>query len=169
MIHYFAYGSNMSLARLRGRVPTAELLHVAVLRGHSLRFHKQSPDGSGKCDAFFTGDPEHVVLGGVFAVCPSEKPVLDTAESLGVGYDEKQVKVETLAGEVIAASTYYALRIDEGSKPYDWYHTHVLRGARELQLPETYIRGIEAVECLTDPDTGRRDLEFAIHGIRNPV
>ncbi|MGM0633527.1 MAG: gamma-glutamylcyclotransferase family protein, partial [Pseudomonadota bacterium] len=110
MISYFAYGSNMSLARLRGRVPTARLIDVAVLSAHSLRFHKSSPDGSGKCDAFHTGNPGDRVMGGIFAVHPDEKPVLDEAESLGVGYDEKRVAVQTLGGEVVEVSTYYALR-----------------------------------------------------------
>jgi gamma-glutamylcyclotransferase len=53
-MYYFAYGSNMSLSRLRERVPSAEAVGCFSLNGHDLRFHKLSKDGSGKCDAFFT-------------------------------------------------------------------------------------------------------------------
>lgn len=51
-ILYFAYGSNMSSARLRARVPSCRPIGIAFLPGHELRFHKRSKDGSGKCDAF---------------------------------------------------------------------------------------------------------------------
>lgn len=47
----FAYGSNMLTDRLRERVPSARPVAVARLAGHSLRWHKVSIDGSGKCDA----------------------------------------------------------------------------------------------------------------------
>jgi len=39
-LRYFAYGSNMSLARLRRRVPSARRIAVATLPGYRLRFHK---------------------------------------------------------------------------------------------------------------------------------
>ncbi len=46
---YFAYGSNMSLARLKGRVPSAKRLGMFCLRNHQLAFHKISKkDGSAK-------------------------------------------------------------------------------------------------------------------------
>jgi hypothetical protein len=49
---YFAYGSNMSTARLRQRMPSCKPLGTAVLSEHKLRFHKRSTDQSGKCNAF---------------------------------------------------------------------------------------------------------------------
>jgi len=36
---YFAYGSNMSLLRLRARVPSAERIGMFTLVEHALRFH----------------------------------------------------------------------------------------------------------------------------------
>ena len=58
---YFAYGSNMSTARLRGRVPSCKPLGVATLPGHALRFHKRSADKSGKCNAFASGNDNSVI------------------------------------------------------------------------------------------------------------
>ena len=46
-MRYFAYGSNMSIARLSERAPSAEVIGVARLRSHVLRFHKVGTDGSG--------------------------------------------------------------------------------------------------------------------------
>ena len=41
---------------LAARIDTQAPEQRAVLTGYSLRFHKRSDDGSGKCDAFLTGD-----------------------------------------------------------------------------------------------------------------
>ena len=48
---YFAYGSNLSSARMAARVPSARVVARAQLPGHALRFHKVGRDGSAKCDA----------------------------------------------------------------------------------------------------------------------
>ena len=53
----FAYGSNMPSARLRGRCPSARAIGIAELRGHELRWHKRSKDGSGKCDIVAVDTP----------------------------------------------------------------------------------------------------------------
>src|SRR5438552_200988 len=61
---YFAYGSNMAIERLKARVPSAELVCIADLAGHQLKFHKRSKrDQSGKCDAAYTGSPQDKVTG----------------------------------------------------------------------------------------------------------
>lgn len=163
-ITYFAYGSNMSLSRLRARAPSARRLGRYVLESHALRFHKSGRDGSGKCDAFLTADPADKVVGVVFNINPAEKAWLDEVEGLGAGYNEKSVVVEGEAGERLEAFTYWATHIDETLKPYSWYKHHVLTGAREAGLPIGYIECIEAIECLEDPDSKRANTERAIHG-----
>ena len=54
----FAYGSNLLTYCLRERVPSARPVTVARLAGHSLRWHKVSMDGSGKCDVEADDVPE---------------------------------------------------------------------------------------------------------------
>jgi len=160
---YFSYGSNMSSRRLRYRVPSAEFNTVATLHGHELCFHKQSMDGSAKCDAYETGDDRHSIIGVVFDLTESEKPMLDTYEGLGHGYDQKVVEVVTSSGHIIEAMTYYALIIDSSLKPYHWYKQHVLRGAREHGLPAEYTELIAAIDSLEDPDDSRHEREMAIY------
>jgi gamma-glutamylcyclotransferase len=64
----------MSLPRLRERLPGAERIGVFTLTGHTLKFHKGSNnDGSGKCDAMFTGNPKDSVVGELFEISESEK------------------------------------------------------------------------------------------------
>lgn len=163
-MHYFAYGSNMSLARLRARVPSAVSLGHHTLAAHELRFHKAGSDGSAKCDAFHSGDAGHVVHGVLFDICEREKPYLDRAEGLGFGYDEKRVIVRLTSGERVESVTYFALTIDAALRPYDWYLNHVLVGAREASLPGHYIRErIASIRSIVDPDRERDLRERALH------
>lgn len=160
---YFSYGSNMSSRRLRYRVPSANFVTTASLYGHELRFHKRSMDGSAKCDAYETGDDTHRIIGVVFDITESEKPILDTYEGLGHSYDEKLIEVETESGHIIEAVTYYALIIDPTLKPYHWYKQHVLRGAMEHGLSKDYTACILSVDSLNDPDSSRHAREMAIY------
>jgi len=159
MMSYFAYGSNMLLARLRERVPSAEPVGVGKLKGHVFRFHKRSKDGSGKGDIFETGNSDDFVYGVVFRILASEKGRLDRTEGLGQGYEEKQVRVAG-SGQEWEAFTYYAGSdyIDGSLQPYTWYQDFVVAGARENELPSGYISKIEAVEAVQDSD-GKREGE----------
>lgn len=165
MMLYFAYGSNMSSLRLGHRLPSARPLAIAHLDAHHLRFHKRGKDGSGKCDAFETGDPGHVVTGVVFEISLPEKNRLDAIEGLGHGYDEKSVTVETVAGNAITATTYFATHIDPALKPFHWYKHHVLMGAREHGLPVEYVKRIVSTDSCPDPDAARHRIEMAIYNI----
>lgn len=159
---YFAYGSNMSLARLRQRVPSAAVIGVYSLAGHALRFHKSGQDDSAKCDAFCTGADDQI-YGVLYDIDLNEKPALDRAEGLGVGYGEKMVQLQNENGDSVEAITYYALQIDDSLKPYRWYVNHVVIGAREASLPLDYLRIIEAAESVDDLDIARDTRERMLH------
>ncbi|MCP1676532.1 gamma-glutamylcyclotransferase (GGCT)/AIG2-like uncharacterized protein YtfP [Natronocella acetinitrilica] len=163
-MYYFAYGSNMSLSRLRERVQSAEILGRFTLKQHDLRFHKSSKDGSGKCDAFFTADSVNVIYGVLFKIDPAEKSALDKAEGLGYGYEAKEVTVTAHDGTSVTATTYVATNIDKSLKPYSWYVNHVLVGTREASLPQDYIDSkITSVEAVEDSDKERDTKQRAIH------
>lgn len=163
-MYYFAYGSNMSIARLRQRAPSAISLGCYVLKEHDLRFHKSGRDGSGKCDAYFTSNSEDAVYGALFKIDPTDKPALDRAEGLGSGYDEKEVTVIANNGALIKAATYIASNIDESLNPYSWYVNHVLIGARETSLPEQYVQTkICVIEAVEDEEKERDAKQRAVH------
>lgn len=157
----FAYGSNMSTARLRARVPSVRVIGSGVLRGHQLAWHKVSKDGSGKCDVVASDAPDAVVHGVVFAIDQTEKARLDRAEGLGKGYDERKVVVE-VGGEPYVATMYYATSKDPALKPYSWYRAHVLAGAYEHELPPEYIALLEAIEAVQDQDASRHSEQMAL-------
>lgn len=161
---YFAYGSNMSERRLTQRVPSAQKIGVATLSGHQLVFHKKSEkDHSGKCDAYPTRNSNDVVIGVVFELDTIEKLTLDWVEGLGVGYEDRTIRVALENGTLCETFAYFALCIDPSLKPYYWYKEHVLRGALENNLPMNYIESIQCVESIHDPNADRAVQELSIY------
>ena len=155
---YFAYGSNMCTGRLCRRVPSATSVSVARLAGHSLRLHKRSIDKSGKCDAYFTGEPQDIIWGVLYQIDPNEKRNLDRAE--GYGYRETQVTVVDTSGEQWRSIMYVAnaTHIDAALRPYSWYKRFVVEGARIHMLPADYIEILNRIETTEDQDE-QRDAE----------
>jgi hypothetical protein len=152
-VEYFAYGSNMSTARLRKRMPSCMPLGIATLSGHELRFHKRSIDGSGKCNAFASGN-DNSVTGVLFSFDPAERAKLDEAEGVGSGYQHAMVTVVNDKSHRRKVLTYIATPdyIDDRLRPYSWYKDFVVAGAKEHGLPPEYIASIELVETTEDPD-----------------
>lgn len=153
-MYYFAYGSNMLTRRLRERVPSSHPLGIGSLRGHVLRFHKRSRDGSGKCNVLRTGDASDLVFGVVYEIDDRDRDRLDRVE--GSGYRGTSVEV-AVGPKVLDCYTYFARpeTIDQTLHPAPWYKDLVLEGAREHELPGAYIRAIERVEVAAEPGAGR--------------
>lgn len=147
---YFAYGSNMLTRRLRERTPSARVIGNATLAGHELRWHKVSKDGSAKCDIVPATAAGACVHGVLFEIDSAEKPALDFAEGIGMGYRELRVVVEAASGPIEAWS-YRATNIDHLALPYPWYKALVVAGAREHGLPRAYVEALEAVATKNDP------------------
>ncbi len=162
-MNYFAYGSNMSLRRLRQRVPQVRPLGTVSLTGYRLCFHKIGQDGSAKCDAFYTGAQVDVLHGVLYHIDPTDKVELDRIEGLGAGYDQREVTVLSASARGVSALTYVATHIDASLSPFGWYKQHVLVGAREAGLPASYIEAIAAHPHRDDHDIDRHQREIAIH------
>ena len=164
-VYYFAYGSNMSSARLGARLNTRRSIGIGALVGHRLAFHLLSAsDGSAKCDACHTGCEEDVVYGVLFRLEPGEWSVLDRYEGRGVSYERVEVEIERPEdAQPVRAYTYRALVVESGHRPFDWYKEHVLRGALEHRLPAEYVARLQAVPAKPDPDAARRARELAIY------
>ncbi len=164
--YIFSYGSNLLLARLRARVPSARFVGKAVLPGHVLRWHKPGSDGSGKCDAFQTDNPTDRLWGGIFEIDKAHKYLLDAAEGLGSGYGEKSADFECTPTSrtpfVVRASLYTAMKRDTAAIPYSWYKAFVVAGAHECGLPSDHIEHLQSMRCAEDTDTQRNTQNRAL-------
>jgi gamma-glutamylcyclotransferase (GGCT)/AIG2-like uncharacterized protein YtfP len=156
-IRVFAYGSNLCLQRIRERAPSARVVGVATLTGHQLRFHKRGRDGSGKADAYCTGNGLDAVHGVVYTVTPRDKLVLDRLEGVGAGYRSCELEISIGAGNIERVAIYQADSrwIDARLKPFTWYRDYVLVGARQHGLNAAYVAAIAAIEADEDPDVER--------------
>jgi hypothetical protein len=160
-IQYLAYGSNMLPRRIELRLGACVTVGLASLRGYALRFHKRGGDGSGKCDAFHTGDHADTLFGVVYSLSLTQREMLDEFE--GPGYTSQQVSVRTYAG-VMTAYTYVAREehVEDGLRPFSWYKSIVVAGAYVHELPPSYIEHLTAVSSLSDPDAERHAQHQAI-------
>lgn len=143
-------------ARLKARIPSARFETTATLSGYQLAFHKRSLDGSGKCNIVYTGQDKNIVLGVVYEIAPDDRIILDQIEGLGKGYDHIELQVNVPSGSIstfayIADAQY----IDDSLKPYTWYKAFVVNGAKSHGFPENYIRQLENVSTMKDPDASR--------------
>lgn len=152
-LKYFAYGSNLHPRRFTLRVPSAQVLGSAWLEGWQLRFHKRGSDGSAKCSVVWSQVQEDRVHGAVYAMASADKPGLDEAEGLGVGYEERWVELPSHGRVFLYVANPH--HVAEGLLPYTWYKEYVLRGARHHAFPPPYIQKIKRVPAIPDPDAAR--------------
>ena len=157
LLYYFAYGSNLHPVRLTERVLSAELLGVVELSQYRLAFQKRGWDGSSKCNLVHTGHESDGIHGALYQIDSGHKSALDVFEGKGNGYDDRQLTVE-LHGKDYACFTYVAQlsHVENGLKPYHWYKDLVVLGAKHLEFPDAYVRSIESIEAVEDPDEARR-------------
>jgi hypothetical protein len=151
---YFAYGSDMLTPRLRHRAPSSVLLSTASLPQHRLHFHKRSKDGSGKCNAFRTGNASDAVYGALFEIPQEEKRKLDRTEGLGSGYHEQSVQV--VLGGFNRSTQHSSLLIWRVETVCIWrgMHRHGPRGSRR---PSSRSAGRAANGWRAPPERSRNE------------
>jgi len=143
--------------RLTERVHSAELLDVVKLSHYRLAFQKKGHDGSSKCNLVRTGVDSDGVHGAIYQIDSAHKQSLDHFEGNGNGYQDSPLTVE-LHGKAYYCFTYFAqtAHIDDDLKPYHWYKDLVVLGAKHFQFPDAYVRSIESIESVEDPNEKRR-------------
>lgn len=144
----------MLLAKMSVRAASAKPLGVARLEQFALRWNKRSRDGSGKCSIEEGTRREDCVWGVLYEMTVSDKQRLDRFEGLDHGYEQREVIV-LLDGNRTPVPAYYATFVDPGLRPYDWYKEQVVAGAIRYELPAEYIRELQTVPSVADPDPGR--------------
>lgn len=153
-ISYFAFGSNLNHHRLHQRIGDFDTLGIATLARHRLVFHKRGGDQSGKCTA--VPHSKHNVWGVIYKINSDQKKKLDYFEGVGHGYSAVYHDLQ-YRGKLVNSLLYQAQldAMDDSLLPYDWYKAYVLSGAKHHRLPAEYIRHIELIACVRDPDKKR--------------
>ena len=142
---YLAYGSNLLTERLTARCPSARVIGVARLPGHSLDFSKYGRDGTGKA-TITAGKGD--VTGVLYDIAAQDIPALDCAEGAGTHY----AKVTLTLADGRAAFSYSALMRAKGLAPFAWYLALIRAGRREHGLA---LDDLADIPALPDPQPGR--------------
>ncbi len=93
--------------------------------------------------------------GAIYRIDSAHKTILDRFE--GNGYHDSQLTVE-FHGQEYSCLTYLAQPsyIQNSLKPFHWYKELIVLGARHLRFPDAYVRSIESIESVDDPDEERQ-------------
>jgi hypothetical protein len=142
---YFAYGSNLSLERMRARVPSVRVVGPGLLRGARLRLDKRGADGSGKAN--LAADRDACVWGVAYRLAVTHWHDHDAVEP---GYSRVTVQLELL-GRSVSAETYRSERLTADPVAFDWYKRLIVEGARAHGLPDAYLTHLEALPARPDP------------------
>jgi gamma-glutamylcyclotransferase len=143
---YFAYGSNMKVERLIKRAPSAKTLGRAIISDKQVVFNKLSKTGSGKANIVDT--PRKTTWGVLFEIDVTDIPKLDNAEE---GYKRQNILVVDDNQISVRAFTYVAMKKKDGLKPFDWYLTLMIQGAKENNLPKDYVENLRKFVSVPDP------------------
>jgi len=150
---YFAYGSNMNVARLvDGRLKEKGVAIGARIAGRldgwQLAFNKiaRTPPGAGAGNVLVK--PGGVVHGTLNQMPDAGLAVLDVWEGVASGHYERRLLpvIRTDTGATVEAVAYVALKVGEGLKPTREYLDHFLAG-RDL-LPADYWEMLRATPTL---------------------
>jgi hypothetical protein len=147
MLH-FAYGANMHRGVMRRHAPTAEALGAGHLAGHRFVI---TADGYASVEPA-AGDK---VYGMVWRITPRDRVTLDLWENVGGGLYRTAMLPVDFAGRRATALVYLARPRPPGT-PRAGYMEVVIAAARELELPEVYLRSLEQWRVDTPAVTGHR-------------
>jgi gamma-glutamylcyclotransferase (GGCT)/AIG2-like uncharacterized protein YtfP len=147
MVHlYFAYGSNMEPRRFKRRAPRARALGPARLPGHRLDFTRYSTAFRGGV-ADVVPDPESEVWGVLYEVEDSDLDSLDNYEGVPVHYRRERATIIDNEGSEREATIYMANRTGRFT-PRKEYLELMLKGARDRELPEAWLRHLESIKTV---------------------
>lgn len=121
---YLAYGSNLNVAQMRQRCPTAEQVGEAVLKGWRLAFF--GLDGSAVATVE-KGPPESEVPVIIWRLTPRDEGILDIYEGYPVLYEKRTFNVE-LCGANRRPFGYVATHVLHYGKPSHSYFRTILQG-----------------------------------------
>lgn len=140
IIHYFAYGSNMSKTRMQQRLVQYKSRRPATLKGYDLQFNKINRQVAGAGFANIVPQENSMVEGVIYEIDEAGLKILDGFEGYPKRYDRQMLSVE-MEGKVIEANVYIAQRMEtkSGLKPEITYLKYLLDG-RDMLSADYYFK-----------------------------
>ncbi|MGL4297076.1 MAG: gamma-glutamylcyclotransferase family protein [Aestuariivirga sp.] len=151
-LHYFAYGSNMSLAQMRARCPESVAIGIGWLAEHALVFPRYSTRRQSGA-ASIAPRRGSTVWGVIYSTTETDLARLDVFEGYRAdrpeaenNYNRAMVSVARENMDALACVTYIARPEAEHVPPSLDYLQTILTGAIENALPEAYVQALRQVK-----------------------
>lgn len=147
-MYYFAYGSNMSVQRMKERGIEFTERIPAVLIGYRLEFNKIASRNPKEGYANIVPDKNKKVEGALYEISDNCLLILDRYEGYPRHYKREKVKVQFNNGQEVEAVTYIAQsdKVQTGLKPSRDYLDFLLAGKDVLS--EEYYNRFTEIETL---------------------
>jgi len=157
MAWYFAYGSNMQSATLRGR--RGILFHRALsgrARGWRLVLDKPGLIPTGSAFANIIPDASAEVWGVLYQIDDTDLGHLDLTEGVLIGnYVRIEIPVvPSIANPPVSAFTLISDRRDPGLRPSTRYMGLLIAGAEEHGLPPDYVGFLRRIPAQPESPEG---------------
>lgn len=141
---YAAYGTNLDPQRMLDRAPHSPLQGTGWLQGWRLTFGGEDLGWDGAL-ATIVEDPFEQVFVAVYDVLDEDVAVLDTWEGPPGLYRKTQLRVATMAGELLCWA--YVLDAYEGGLPSASYLGVLADAAEAAGAPSDYVRELRMRPC----------------------
>jgi gamma-glutamylcyclotransferase (GGCT)/AIG2-like uncharacterized protein YtfP len=143
-VKYFAYGSNMSPTVMTANCPSCRFLGIARLADHRLMFNRRSVrTGTGVADVVPAKGIS--VWGALYELGEEDLPAIDRKEGYDWAYTREPLAVELCGDGSEQLALTYTVRGKEPAevRPSPEYLAGLIDAARELGLPEGYLRFLD--------------------------
>ena len=136
--------------RLRERIGEFERGKIAYLKGYHLAFDKCA-DSPKVGYANIISDKEKEVIGVLYELTDKQLLILDDYEGVAHNqYKRSSVKVFDERKQSMEAMTYLATDCGCGLKPYKWYLDYLIKGAKQHNFPNEYLKMLQDVEIVSN-------------------
>lgn len=133
----FAYGSNMDIAQMKSRCPSASMVSKATLKKYRFIIN-------GHGVATIVTDSSGIVYGVLWEMTPEDENNLDGYEGVKSGtYNKAFADVETESGVSVKAMIYIAADNSHGYSR-GGYMERIVAAARNHELPVNYTEELES-------------------------
>jgi gamma-glutamylcyclotransferase (GGCT)/AIG2-like uncharacterized protein YtfP len=139
-----AYGSNLNLAQMANRCPTARVIGQSALTGRRLLFRGAHANAVATVEPF-AGSKVPVL---VWEITPHDEAALDRSEGFPFLYRKERMKV-TLNGKTITAMVYVMNDGRPLGQPSCYYYSSILEGYKAAGFDADVLRKatIDSVEA----------------------
>ena len=144
-MYYFAYGSNMNHQQMKERCPASRFIGKARLDGFRFVYdgYSRTRDGA-VANILESHAPGAMVWGGLFEIGEDDLAALDRYEGHPRSYQRRTMTVRDEQGTTYDVIAYY--RTGEAlGRPSGRYRAIVVEGAKDCQLPGSYVASALAV------------------------